>query len=517
MVATIAMRRGAVGVAMVAAVAAVALQPWRDAHGHVPRQVLATPQPPASHPPSKFSIRSPSPITIENRRPGTRTWMLDRPSGRDVEGFAAPASVRAGDTVRLYVRTPARSVRADLFRLGWYGGKGARLIARLGAAPGDPQTPCRVRGTRFTIACSWRETFRVATARNWVSGEYLVKLSDANGSEAYIPFTVLERSPRAPLLFVSAVTTWQAYNLWGGRSLYRGPHTAPCDVCATRSRAVSFDRPYRWPGAGNLFRGEFQTIELVESHGIDVGYATSIDLHERTIALEHRRAFLSTGHDEYYSRAMRSALESALSGGTSLAFLGANDIYRHIRFEPSPLGPDRIEVNYKIVGEDPYLHTNPADSTGNWRNRPVYDPEQQLLGAQYDCCPGANHCPIHVFGWTPSDRPAWLFEGTGLRAGVEVPRLIQGEYDRVYPAVPQPPGVVLVAHSPLACGSHQMEQDSTFYVAPSGGGVFDVGDEYFACALGPTAFGRCADRRADPRIERLAWNLFEAMLHRRFV
>src|SRR5439155_8641919 len=300
----------------------------------------------------------------------------DPGSRRGVEGFAAPASVAPGEHVFLHVRTRARKVRADVYRLGWYRAAGARLIVSLGPAPGDRQEPCPTVGPRFTVECRWRPTFDVTTQPTWVSGEYLVKLTDSDRAESYVPFTLTESDPRAPVLFVSAITTWQAYDTYGGRSLYRGPHVKPCEVCATRSRAVSFDRPYKWPGSGGVFAGEFQTIELMESHGLHVGYATSIDLDRGKVALPHRRVFLSAGHDEYYSGAMRSALETALAGGTSLAFLGANDMYRHIRFESSPLGPDRIEVNYKIVKEDPLRKIDPKNSTGNWRSEPVNMPEQ---------------------------------------------------------------------------------------------------------------------------------------------
>jgi len=513
-----ALGRIALVAATLLAVLVAAVQPWRHTAGRpLPAPAVAIPHLPAIHRSRAFSVRSPSPIAIENRLPGTTAWLLDKGARSEVLGYAAPVSVAAGQVVRLYVRTRASSVRADVFRLGWYGGAGAKLVSSVGAAPGDRQSACPTVGPRMTVECSWRPTFRVATGRRWVSGEYLTKLTDADGSQSYVPFTVRERVPRAPVLLVSAVTTWQAYNLWGGRSLYRGPSPVPCDICATRSRAVSFDRPYRWPGAGGIFNGELQTIELLESRGIDAAYATSVDLDRGTVGLENRRVFLSTGHDEYYSRPMRTALETALSGGTSLAFLGANDVYRHIRFEPSPLGPDRIEVNYKVASEDPVTRTDPAESTGNWRSRPVSDPEQAFLGAQYDCCPGADRCPGHAFDWTPSARPTWLFRGTGLRRGVGVPRLIQGEYDRVYAGAPEPPGVVIVARTPLPCGPLQMEQDTTFYVAPSGVGVFDAGDEYFACALGPTPFGRCGDGRADPRVERLTLNLLGAMLRQRFV
>jgi len=482
-----------------------------------PPQKLATPLKALPHPPPLFRPRSPSPIAAEDRKPGSRRWILDRGARHEVAGFAAPISVQPGGDVFLHIRTRARTVRAEIYRLGWYGGLGGRLITSVGPVGAGTQAACRTVGPRFTVECPWRPTLDVRTATTWPSGEYIAKLVDAERSEAYIPFIVRELTPRAPVLFVAAVTTWQAYNKFGGRSLYRGPSATHCEVCPTRSRAVSFDRPYTWPGSGGVFAGEFQMIELMEAHGLDVGYATSIDLDQGVVALQRRRTFVSAGHDEYYSRAMREALTQALAGGTSLAFLGANDMYRHIRFESSPLGPDRIEVNYKKVQEDPFWKTDPADSTGNWRSPPTSQPEQLLLGAQYDCCPGTNHCVGDWFDWTAEGVPTWLFRHTGLARGVRIPRLIHGEYDRVYRTVPEPPGAVVVAHTTIPCGRFHMEQDSTFYVAPSGGGVFDAGDEFFTCAAGPTPpNGKCAARRVDPRIQQLVLNLLGAMDARRF-
>ena len=508
------------GTALAAALALCVVMASCDgaAPAREPPQAVASPLKPVAHPPSLFRPRSPSPIAIENRRAGTRSWILDRGARHEIAGFAAPISVEPGGHVFLHVRTRARRVRADIFRLGWYGGMGARQIISIGPVDAGVQAACRTVGKRFTVECPWRPTIDVRTSDAWPSGEYIAKLVDAERSEAYVPFIVREFTPRAPILFVAAVTTWQAYNLFGGRSLYRGPSATHCEVCPTRSRAVSFDRPYKWPGSGGVFAGEFQTIELMEAHGLDVGYATSIDIDQNLAALQRRRLFVSAGHDEYYSRAMRTALGTALAGGTSLAFLGANDMYRHIRFESSPLGPDRIEVNYKKVQEDPLLKTDPTEATGNWRSPPTNWPEQSQLGAQYDCCPGTNHCVGDWFDWTAEGVPAWLFRHTGLARGVRVSRLIHGEYDRVYRTVPEPPGAIVVAHTTIPCGRFHMEQDSTFYRAASGGGVFDAGDEFFTCALGPTPpNGRCAAARVDPRIQQLVLNLFNAMDKRRFV
>jgi len=504
------------GVALLGVLATV-LQPWHDADSRPrPRNAPAPTTSPRSHT-IFLTARSPSPVAIENERAGTRDWLID-PHPRDqqaIEGYADPVSATPGSEVRLFVRTKEQSVRADVYRLGWYGGTGARKVAVVGPVPGDRQTSCPVEGPRLTIECRWKPTLRIVTRADWVSGQYIVKLTDAKNDRAYVPFTLRELKPRAPILMVLGVTTWQAYNKWGGRNLYQGPaNPAPCKApCPTRSRAVSFDRPYLWPGAGLLFSGEFQAIEFLEKHGLDVGYATSIDLDRGVVGLDRRKVFLSFAHDEYYTTRMRKALEGAIAGGTSLAFIGANDMYRHMRFEQSPLGPDRIEVNYKFSNEDPVTLTDPSESTADWRRAPLNDPEQLLMGEQYECCAFRGG----AFDWTPTGKPSWLFRGTGLVAGIPVPRLVQGEYDRVFVDVPRPAGVTFVARTaPLPFGKGE-EQSSTIYVAPSGGAVFDAGDEFFACALGPTWIGWCGDRRVDTRIQRFTMNLIDGMLSRRFV
>ena len=81
-----------------------------------------------------------------------------------------------------------------------------------------------------------------------------------------------------------SVTTWQAYNAYGGRSLYVGPGTVRVGESGApnRSRVVSFDRPYdqRGWGAPDFMGNEFPLIFLAESLGLDVTYFTDIDLHE---------------------------------------------------------------------------------------------------------------------------------------------------------------------------------------------------------------------------------------------
>ena len=212
----------------------------------------------------------------------------------------------------------------------------------------------------------------------------MLKLVGSNGAQSYVPLTIRDDSSRAALVIQNSVTTWQAYNDWGGYSLYHGPGGSFGD----RSRVVSFDRPYEARrGSGDLFWIEAPVIYLAERLGLDVTYWTDIDLHQRPGLLMRHRALISLGHDEYWSSAMRRGALFARSHGVNLAFLGANDVYRHIRLEASPLGEDRREVNYKVAAEDPLYGVDDDEVTSQWREGPVPRPESLLLGGLYQCNP----------------------------------------------------------------------------------------------------------------------------------
>jgi hypothetical protein len=446
-------------------------------------------------------------IRVENQHKGDGLWHLRFPHSDGIQGYASRTSVSAGQPISFFVSTTATVYSVDVFRMGWYRGAGARLMAHVGPLSGTDQTPCGV-GARRMVTCPWRMSFTLQTHTDWVSGAYLARLNASNRSDSFVPFVVRERTPRAPILLQLSVTTWQAYNHFGGYDLYRGADWNPLH----RSYAVTFDRPYAWPGAG-LFFVEYPMIFWLESHGYDVAYTTDVDLHEAKDDLLQRRIFISVGHDEYYSTVMRDALEAAVRRGVSLIFAGGNDLYRHIRFESSPLGPDRVEVNYKELSLDPFSKTDPLEVTNEWRDPPVSRPEQALLGAQY------ARGEFKMAPWRPTLRPAWLFAGTGFVKGSEIPNLFGWEHDLVMAGFPIPRGLVRIAHVAVP---KRGSADSTFYVAPSGAAVFDAGAIWFDCALGPG----CEDRdlvpidtrvdtdphiAVDPRLQRLLTNLIGAM------
>jgi hypothetical protein len=413
-------------------------------------------------------------VLAENHRPGTAGWRIDDTGPDDaIQGWADHVSVVAGERVGLYVSTTAHRFRVEAYRMGWYGGRDARLVWRSGPLAGRHQPPPVLTPGTNMVATRWHPSLTIAVGPAWPPGMYLLKLEAATG-QRYVPLTVRDDASHAALVVQNAITTWQAYNRWGGRSLYVGPDGS----LATRSRVVSFDRPYgAEQGAGDVLGNELPLVRLVERLGLDVTYWTDIDLDRHPERLLGHRALVSLGHDEYWSTSMRRGAEAARAHGVNLAFLGANAVFRHIRLRPSPTGGDREEVNYKpwSAGDDPAWKTDPSQVTTDWRRPPLNDPESRLLGAEYECNPTDAAGVV-------AQPSAWLLAGTGVQAGSRLPDLIGDEYDRVQPGAPRPPRVEVLLHSPVHCRGASFA-DTTYYSAPSGAGVFDAGTSSWVCQL----------------------------------
>ena len=490
-----AVRRRVAATAVVASLAALMAA---GAVLAVPSYERQTDMAPSAVPPPAMPTARPRPartwVTVENHRPGTAGWRITHAGPADaIQGWADHMSAAAGERVRLYVSTTARRFQIKAYRMGWYGGRGGRLVWQSEPLPGRHQASS-VRTPRTNmIATHWRPSLVIAIGRAWPPGVYLLKLVAATG-QRYVPLTVRDDTSHAALVVQNAVTTWQAYNRWGGRNQYVGSDGR----LETRSRVVSFDRPYDGNGAGEFLGNEYPLVRLVERLGLDVTYWTDIDLHQHPERLLAHRALVSLGHDEYWSTRMRRGAEAARAHGVNLAFLGANAVYRHIRLQPSPAGPDRQQVNYKpwSIGDDPAWKTDPSQVTTDWRRPPLNNPESRLLGAQYECN------PTHAAGVVVQPS-SWLLARTGVRAGTILPGLIGDEYDRVQPDAPRPPRVEVLLHSPLQCLGASVRgpsfADTTYYTAPSGAGVFDAATSSWVCQLSRA----CASTRRSPLTARV--------------
>jgi hypothetical protein len=320
-----------------------------------------------------------NPIVRENLLPGDppSVWDIRGAGDPTIQGFATDLSVTAGGTVSFKVDTDAAAFRVEIFRLGFYRGRGARKVAEL---PGEAITARRQPpgvadpSVRLLDCGNWAVSAAWRVPDDAVSGVYLAKLTRTDtGGASHVPFVVRDDGAGADILFQTADTTWQAYNRFGGASLYTGSPTDNYET-ATRARKVSYNRPFITRGDDNgrsfLFSAEYPAIRFLERNGYHVAYATGIDTDRRGVdALRRHRVFLSVGHDEYWSAAQRGTVEAARDAGVHLIFLSGNEVFWRIRYEPSTVDGDsrRTLVCYKD-SFDPADGDPSGEPTGTWRD-----------------------------------------------------------------------------------------------------------------------------------------------------
>jgi hypothetical protein len=434
----------------------------------------------------------------ENTRPGSR-WQISRPAAlSELAGFTDRTDVLPGEPVRLFVSTSQPSFTVTGFRMGWYGGAGGRAVWASGRLPHLRQPAPTTSSLGTVSAAAWRPSITLPT-QSWPAGDYLLRLDAPDQRSSFVPLTVRSASTRGRLVLLNAVTTWQAYNHFGGYSLYSGPSRS----YESRARVVSFDRPYDFgQGAADFVGNERPMVELAERLGLPLAYATSLDLAADPSLLDGALGVLSLGHDEYWSPAMRAEVTAARDRGTSLAFFGANAVYRRIRLSPGPLGPNRTEINYKDGYADPLARSDPAISTGNWPSPPAADPESTLTGEPYRCNPVSA-----AMVFTGAD--GWLLAGSGLHAGSRLAGQVGSEYDGL--GAPHPRPIDLLAHSPLRCRGRSDSSDASWYTTRSGAGVFDAGTSAWVCAIDDQCAPGAGGPSARKAITAISTNLLRAM------
>jgi len=406
-------------------------------------------------------------VVSENSRPGDPHWQIRHLGAANaIMGYAGAASVLTGQSFPLFVSTTAAGFRVQAFRLGWYGGDGARQVWQSGPLRGHRQNASGLTGSTNTVQTVWDPVTEVPTD-DWPAGAYLLRLDADSGAQRYVPVTVRSASTAGQVVLKAAVATWQAYNTWGGYDLYNGP--GGIDDYDNRALAVSLDRPANDNGALLFLVYERKVIELAERMGLPLAYVTSMDIAAHRHLLAGASALLSLGHDEYWCPPERAHVTAARDAGVNLAFLGANAMFRRTRLAPTRLGRDRLVICYKTSYlEDPMYGKDNALVTSDWREPPDPDPESSLTGTLYE----SNPTTADFVVVTPD---AWLFRGTGVRKGSRFRGLVGDEYDRVNPGDPVERPIQILSHSPLTCRGIRSFSDSAYYTHRGGAGVFNAG------------------------------------------
>lgn len=497
----------------------------------LPTSTLA--QPLAQTPPSDICTDPANPVVAENCLPGTPDWYVANPF-YDIEGFASAASANPGETLTFYVHTDAPVYDLRIYRTGYYGGNGGRLVAEFPDLPGQQQPECLQQHDMGLASCrNWQPSYQLTIPEEWVSGIYLAKLvRPDSGGENLIHFVVRDDERDADILLQQSVTTYQAYNNYGDKSLYSSIVSNSCLTVADAPRAVkvSFDRPNNvYPYGHNSYAwSDFPLVYWLEAQGYDVVYTTNLDTHyagqtgAKNELLDHR-LFLSLGHDEYWSAEMRQAVTAARDAGVHLAFFSSNVSYWRIRLEPDPWDEtaDRVEVTYKTTESGP---ADPEEPTTTWRDvQGANHPEAGLVGIQYVGDNDSFYFPLRVTAVLAQDP---IYRHTDLPAMppdsyVDIgQRLVGWEWDALAnngeaasASGTTPEDLTILAETPVY-GNLLLDDGRTYglgqtmahvarYTAVSGGQVFATGTNQWGWGL--------ALFEPDTRIQQITYNVLADM------
>jgi len=471
-----------------------------------------------------------NPIVEENHHPGARDWQLTRVRADSagyrspwIEGYCSRQSVAAGETIDIMVSTdPPRPYRIEIFRMGYYGARGARLMQTIGPLEGAVQ-PTPTPAEKNLHECQWSVGAKLTIPDDWLSGVYLGRLTTVPQEneaywQSYVIFIVRDDRP-AEILFQCSDNTWQAYNRWPDNySIYthpRGNQGPWADV--------SFDRPYgreaQYTGVVNdpltVGSGEFLPLEFplafwLEEHGYDVAYCSNSDMLTPDRGLKCK-AFISVGHDEYWNIRQYDSVSHMRDAGVNLLFLSGNAVCWVTPFRESADGvPNRI-----IFRGGPYGAENEY-AVGRERDHgpfPHRGPDEGLLmGAR-------NVEPVNGGGdWTITKPDHWIFAGADVAAGESIPGLIGWEYHGQPADIP---GLEVVAGGTAWQGGVNPQQwTATIYPGPKGNFVFNAATIFWAQGLssppGHTLPWSHWSRPHGPdeRVQRITHNLLRRALGR---
>lgn len=457
-------------------------------------------------------------VGAENVAAGSRAWREgDRDTRADgIDVYVSDQDPRPGATERVYVRSRAPRVRIRLFRIGWYGGSGGRLMATSGPLPVARQPSCTHISESGLTECDWHPTLRFALPTSLPSGVYVVNVLAGSRRQRDAIFVLRSAAPSRLVVHIPTAT-WEAYNDWGGDSLYPGGRRVGA-TATTQGVEVSFDRPYSTTtGAGQFFFREAAMVRFLERYGYPVAYVGSGD----DPALAGTRGAIDIGHSEYWSARERAAFAAALGSGTSLAFFSSDTLAWRVAYEPAgPASSEAGAEGHRIAAGKEFARAGAFPDGG-----------ASLTGSAYVGCitPRATSVPrasYRYYDWAPNPAhaPAWLFAGTGLSPATPIAGMLGYELDERIDA--SPAGTVVVGGGSAPCSLARSagppaplgsvnRADTTLYATRAGAFVFATGTLGWGFAVAPLADPSADVRRApSPGLVRMTRNVVDRMLAR---
>lgn len=331
-----------------------------------------------------------------------------------VEGYAGRVSYMPEEELTLHLSTTAPTVAVEIARLGvrpvvvW---SSPSVVGHEHPVPEDASS----RGCRWPVAMSlnipteWRSGYYQVTMRvRDGGGKYVQRTTRTAEASCFFVLRPAEPGKNSKMLLQLSTHTYNAYNNWGGFSLYayngRG---------GNQGHRVSYERP----PASQFSSWEQPFVEWAERNGYVFDYATNGDLEFHPEMLKSYRLVLSVGHDEYWSAPMRDNLEKFIADGGNVAFFSGNTCCWQVRSEDNGQALTCWKQNYLW---DPVYGArgNYATLSSIWSHHHIKRPENQLTGVGFLW--GGYHKShgqlMEASGAFTVHRPEhWIFAGTNLK------------------------------------------------------------------------------------------------------
>ncbi len=353
-----------------------------------------------------------------------------------IAAYCWPQSAKPAESIDLFCHTSAERFRIEIARQG-----GDEIVVYERDNIKGREQP--MADDLAAAGCLWQPSLELTVDSSWRSGFYLVRLTDSAGNRAETFFVVRAVQP-ADALLVLSTSTWNAYNTWGGKSLYTGGHVVSpkrplqpgflSKADPQRHRIARFMNWRKedarafvaqgyddWSMAAGWANWEVLFVRWAEKRGYDLGYAVSQDLDRHSDLLDGYCAYLSVGHDEYWSQGMRNTVEGFVDAGGRAAFFSGNTAFWQVRFNDGY----RQMIGYKCDFEqdplyDPFHQAGciPALST-MWSDPLVGRPENHMTGVSFTRGGYAHmpNSPAGSGGYTVRQPDHWAFDSTSLAVG----------------------------------------------------------------------------------------------------
>jgi YD repeat-containing protein len=525
-----------------------------------------------------------NPVVNENQcKTGSSSWEINEYS-KNLGGFTTQSSVNLGESVVLKIArngpvSPTRTVKVDTYRMGWYGGLGGRLVNSASNVAINNEFACKAMNeTTGLVDCgNWAPTYTIPASAFPASGIYLAKLTASTGDQTQVVFTVRDdkRTPASKAIYVLPVATYQAYNIFGGKSLYFGTEGGNTAAGTDRAVKVSFNRPYYQAGAmQNWFLGpDFELLSWLEKQGYDVSYTDDVAVHNEPALLRQHDIDVVSGHAEYWSLPQFDGFLAARNAGVNIASFSGNTAYWKVRYEDgnrtlvcyktvqgsgtagngtvsdNDWGPDGIKgTTDDALGLDGKAGTaddNPQNSTTTFRDNgaPPGDPsapaggrvgpdrpENQLFGVMYVGDNDSRSFPLTIPARNANEEFAadrvWRNTGVSENTSTSIgTRIVGWEWDAVPTQAQytsrQPSGVIKLSSSNVqtaADNSWLQDEGRLRNTTPPPGQPGTINAVKYTAASGAEVFAsgtmywsQGLSNEPDDRIEQATYNVFSEM------